>query len=157
MQTDPYERWRGKFTERRCSKCGEMLPLESFRVVYPKNKNPQLFFMCRECERTRERKRKRDVATGAVVQKSRSKPLPLPSERVPIPALEVGKAYRITDTGRTWMGAPGGDGNAKPVHFVGPCIGRYGANWALRTATGIRCFTPATLVGLQIKEVERIA
>ncbi len=82
--------------------------------------------------------------------------MPLPSEREAIPQLQVGKAYRITDTGQTWQGRFGGD-SIKPVHFVGPCIGRYGPNWALRTSTGIRCFTPAQLVGLAIREVERIA
>jgi len=85
---------------------------------------------------------------GKPVRARSLKEMPLSSERNPIPALEVGKAYEITERLRNGM---------DDESFVGPCVARYGVNWAVRTATGIRCFTPGQLVGLQVKEVERIA
>ena len=85
---------------------------------------------------------------GKPVRARSLKEMPLSSERNPIPALEVGKAYEITERLRNGM---------DDESFVGPCIARYGVNWAVRTATGIRCFTPATLVGLVVREISNVA
>lgn len=144
---------------RTCTHCGRELPVSEF---YASKR-----YICKECFRAQSKvwreaniERVRAVKNaynhkirGNPVRTRSLKEIPLPAERQPIPALEVGKAYKITDNGRTWQGVAGGDGNSKPVHFVGPCIGRYGVNWALRTSTGIRTFTSGQLVGLTVKEV----
>ena len=138
---------------KRCPRCGRTLPSrEAFRL----RKMPEgwrLASYCKRCQNSVQnefRARKREQL-GRPVQALHQ------VSRRPIPALEVGRVYRITDTGRTWLWVAGCEGNAKPVVYSGPCVGRYGINWAVRTETGIRCFTPSQLVGMQIEEVRRSA
>lgn len=133
---------------RKCPRCGRVLEIDAFPLRRaPEGIRPNAY--CRDCRREvdrehHERRKKRGYTALTV---------PIPTERNPIPTLEVGRAYTIIDTGRTWQGVSGGDGNAKPVTYSGPCVARWGRNWGIQTQTGIRCFTPATLVGLQVREV----
>jgi len=147
---------------RTCLVCGRELPATEFYQSKPHT--------CKECARarskawreanvervreyhTRYKHRVRGEPTRARMRKEPE--MPAVAE---LPSLEVGKVYRIVDTGLTWMGVPGGDGNAKPVVYRGPCVARYGVNWAIETSNGIRCFTQGQLVGLKIEEVECLA
>ena len=126
--------------------CGRVLPITEYAVNRIRNKSGvsvTLQGYCKACHNTRRNR----YTTRPPVE-----PEPEPI----IPFLKVGKRYVITDTGRTWIGMFGGDSH-KPVHYVGPCVARWGRNWGIRTSTGIRCFTPSTLVGLDVREVGKSA
>lgn len=147
---------------RTCLVCHRELPPEMYYPCKPHT--------CKDCLRERNRRwakanvervreyhtrynhRVRGEPTRARMRKEPE--MPAVAE---LPSLEVGKVYRIVDTGLTWMGVPGGDGNANPVVYRGPCVARYGINWAIETSNGIRCFTQGQLVGLKIEEVECLA
>ena len=140
---------------RTCTYCKRTLPVSAFYSTTHK-------YQCKEClgarnkiwqennkERRNEKKREYRRKTSGKSHIVRPSPTyASPGPDLPIPHLEIGKAYEITERLRNGM---------DDESFVGPCVARYGVNWAVRTETGIRCFTPGQLVGLQIKEVERIA
>ena len=137
---------RERFPEgKKCAMCGKVLPVEAFSINRIKNTSGRtsvtLQGYCRTCHNAKRH---------TYVDRPRE-PLEIP--KPVLPSLKVGKRYTIIDTGRTWLGVSGGDGNAKPVVYRGPCVARWGRNWGIRTSTGIRCFTSATLVGLTVMEV----
>jgi hypothetical protein len=140
---------------KKCPRCGGYHPIREHRLRCEEKYKHGYALMpyCKECTRTvdRENHRKRQARLDenkAVYAQDAPEPI--------IPSLKVGKRYVITDTGRTWIGMFGGDSH-KPVHYVGPCVARWGRNWGIRTSTGIRCFTPGTLVGLDVREVGKSA
>lgn len=141
---------RQRFPEgKRCPMCGELLPVEGFAINRKRNKSGRtsvtLQGYCKTCHNLKRHTYPVRVREEIVIPKS------------VIPSLKVGRSDRIIDTGRTWLGVSGGDGNAKPVHYIGPCVARWGRNWGIKTSTGIRCFTPSTLVGLDVGEVGKSA
>jgi hypothetical protein len=130
---------------KRCRLCGETHDVTAYAICGGKGQQPHLHSYCKDCDN--ERKRRQDALRR---EKARADcaPTPLPFEVcLPIPVLYVGKRYVIVD------GIGDRRDFAKPVHYVGPCVARWGRNWGIKTSTGIRCFTPSTLVGLQIREV----
>lgn len=141
---------------KKCPRCGEYHPIREHKLRHEEKYTHGYALMpyCRECTKAvnhegfLKKKAKRDENKAVYAQDA---PEPI------IPSLKVGKRYHIVDTGRTWLGVSGGDGNAKPVHYVGPCVARWGRNWGIKTSTGIRCFTPSTLVGLDVREVGKSA
>ena len=134
---------------RKCPRCGHVLSIREFPLRRaPEGIRPGAY--CRDCraevdkaQHAKRSKRKREGITSG----------PSPSERQPIPELQVGRMYEVIDTGRTWQGVSGGDGNSKPLVYRGPCVARWGRNWGIATSTGIRTFSPGQLVGLQVREV----
>jgi len=140
---------------RTCTYCKRTLPVSAFYSTTHK-------YQCKEClgarnkiwqennkERRNEKKREYRRKTSGKSHIVRPSPTyASPGPDLPIPHLEIGKAYEITERLRNGM---------DDESFVGPCIARYGVNWAVRTATGIRCFTPATLVGLVVREISNVA
>jgi len=140
---------------RTCTYCKRTLPVSAFYSTTHK-------YQCKEClgarnkiwqennkERRNEKKREYRRKTSGKSHIVRPSPTyASPGPDLPIPHLDIGKEYEITDRLRN-----GRDDES----YIGPCVGRWGRNWGIKTSTGIRCFTPGQLVGLQIKEVERIA
>lgn len=145
-----YAPYRARYpVGKRCRLCGETHDVTAYAICGGKNQQPHLHSYCKDCDN--ERKRRQEALRRERARADRA-PVPLPFEvRLAIPALQVGKRYVIVDRLRR------ASGPATPEHYVGPCVARWGRNWGIRTSTGIRCFTPAQLVGLAIKEVERIA
>ena len=132
---------------KKCPMCGRVLPITEYAVNRIRNKSGVSVTLQGYCKTCHNAKRHEYTMRPPV------EPEPEPI----IPSLKVGRTYHIVDTGRTWLGVSGGDGNAKPVHYVGPCVARWGRNWGIKTSTGIRCFTPGTLVGLDVREVGKSA
>lgn len=138
---------------RTCVECGRVLPVVEFG---------QHGYRCKEClkernmrwattsrERIEELKwtyrRNAPCKAYPVMPSSNYSP---PAPDIPIPSLQIGKTYRITE--------PAQDEECDEV-YVGKCVARYGINWAIETTNGIRCFTQGQLVGLKIEEVECLA
>ena len=137
---------------KRCSRCGEYHDVRSFALSRAGGcrYGYRLASRCLTChaEYLADYRQKNRVVNRVT---RTAEPVPEPT-----PSLVVGKRYRIEDTGREWWGIYGGDSH-RPDVYVGPCVARWGRNWGIKTSTGIRCFTPSTLVGLDVREVGKSA
>lgn len=136
-----------------CRTCGKNVPIEEW-LVWKKRGVMRVQSDCPDCIRTASRVRMRATRAkdkqGGVVVKA-------VDQRLPIPKLSVGHRYEITDPGKKPPWWDNDETRAESVIYSGPCVARWGINWGIATATGIRCFTPGTLVGLDVREVGKSA
>lgn len=146
MQTaDVYAPFRelhphGKF----CPKCFQVLPVEAFFVKTDRDQ-PRLYPHCIECDRLARRERAQAIKSGTLKPRKQHREVPLSvlMDRQPIPALEVGKRYKIASL------CP--DGHNWDV-TEGDCVGRYGKVWTLRTRAGwTTSFSPSQLAGAYVE------